>query len=260
MKIRRKLLRLAKKISRNRKLALHEVSQWYMRAKDMALQIEEIAPFFAGKKVVFLGDGDGISILLAIAASKGLVEGPTQICVLDIDERELDFYSHFASKFKVNLAFSTQLYNVFDKLPEQLRQSFEAFYINPPYSSATNPKGLGFTLWLERCLELCSAKPIGCVVHPIYDNQTHWIGEVEQAILDFAKKGGYKKGECVHYYHGTQAISANLFITSFARKRSKYHAALIPRDIADNLYHNSLPLPHYIFNDGSKYGKFDYNW
>ena len=91
MKIRRKLLRLAKKISRNRKLALHEVSQWYMRAKDMALQIEEIAPFFAGKKVVFLGDGDGISILLAIAASKGLVEGPTQICVLDIDERELDF-------------------------------------------------------------------------------------------------------------------------------------------------------------------------
>lgn len=49
----------------NRPAPLREFDQIYMKVADMVVQAEYVARVFDGKKVIFVGDGDGIALSAA---------------------------------------------------------------------------------------------------------------------------------------------------------------------------------------------------
>ncbi|WP_439878061.1 hypothetical protein [Pseudomonas prosekii] len=65
----------------NRPAPLREFDQIYMKVADMVVQAEYVARVFDGKKVIFVGDGDGIA--LSAAHLKALTSvSSTRSCVL----------------------------------------------------------------------------------------------------------------------------------------------------------------------------------
>ena len=249
-------------VEENRLCPNNDVSQWYMKSDDMVQQILEINKYIKNRKIVFLGDGDGISILVAILASKNVINKPEEITVLDIDERELNLYKRLSERFDVSktIKFRTSQYNIFNVIPSELRNSFDLFYINPPYSSATNPVGLGFVVWLERCMELTKGKATGIMVYPVKDEDDSWIADMKLTFKNFFDRYNlkYQESTITHEYFDTKAISSNLIINKENNIISDYMDKKIPLSIAKNLYHNDNPLPEYILDDGSKKGKYIY--
>lgn len=233
----------------------HNISQWYMCLKDVKKQVNFLIKNIKGS-IVFLGDGDGVAILLA-QECKIRPNNITQICVLDIDERELNLYKKIAAENNIK-NFSAQLYNVFDILPEKTRE-FDNFYINPPYSSTTNPKGLGFILWLERCIELTKDNGKGIIVYPkINRNTKQWAQEVKSTISTFLEERKFNilsDNMLSHRYHELKLKSTNLLVQKTSKTSTKYKQKIISKDFAANLYHNNLPLPRYIKDNGTDMGQ-----
>lgn len=234
----------------------HDISQWYMNLVDAKTQVEFLIDNIKGN-IVFLGDGDGIAILLALMC-KVKKNSISEILVLDIDERELNLYKQIAKENNIK-NFKTKLYNIFDKLPQELKNKYKNFYINPPYSSTTQPKGLGFILWLERCIELSVQKANGIIVYPYEDeNDNKWLREIQQNLMQYLTLNNFEiqtTKAITHKYHEITIISSNIFVQLTPNTFAFYQDKQIPLDIARSLYHNNLPMPHYVKDDGSKLGQ-----
>lgn len=236
----------------------HEVSQWYMHIEDLRKQVEYLAQNITQEKIVFLGDGDGVSIMLAIELSK-IQSSVKEICVFDIDERELNLYNFLANKFNVKekIKFSTVHYNVFDKLPENFIGYFDFFYINPPYSYTTEPVGLGFSLWLERCIELTTKLATGCIVYPVSHRPID-VTKVGEYIFNYLNENKFNiisQPEISHHYGESECISKNIIVRKSENTKSHYLQKPFPKNILKNLYHYSTNPPHLIFDDKTEFGK-----
>jgi len=92
-----------------------------MKAGDMVLQTSLIAQRFAGRKLLFMGDGDSISLCLAYLVKREVLEeGPDSILVLDFDERMVRAVERFADREGISDKIQSRLYNCIDKLPSEL--------------------------------------------------------------------------------------------------------------------------------------------
>ena len=79
-----------KAVSQVRPQSLRSFDQIPMRPLDLIRQVKLMAPYLAGKSVVFLGDHDGTSLLLGILSRDQAYPKPKSMLILDFDERLVD--------------------------------------------------------------------------------------------------------------------------------------------------------------------------
>ena len=209
------------------------------------------------EKVLFLGDGDGISILLALF-SKNKPNNIKEICVLDIDERKLNLYKQLIMKNHVEerIKFSVLQYNVIDKIPSQYKNYFDYFYINPPYCYETTPAGLGFFFWLERCKEFTKENAEGYIVYPESHGKLD-ISNIKENIYNYLKTNNFDivgTSRFAHKYHESQCLSKNLYVKKCDNCISKYCNKQIPKKYFLSMYLDNHNPPYLIKDDGSVYG------
>jgi len=144
------LVSLADSVAYNRPRPLREYDQIYMMSGDMLAQAELMKDYVDSKRLVFLGDGDGMSMLFGLLATKGEMAPPKRMLVLDFDKRILENIQRFAASngFKSSgVVLYTEPYNVLDPIPDEHFGTSDFFYINPPYGSKNF--GRSTITWLE---------------------------------------------------------------------------------------------------------------
>jgi N4-bis(aminopropyl)spermidine synthase len=214
----RRAINAVSDVIQNRPQPLREFDQIYMKAGDMVLQTSLIAQRFAGRKLIFMGDGDSISLCLAYLMKREVIEtGPESILVLDFDERMVRAVERFADREGISDRIQSRLYNCIDSLPPELLGQFSAFYTNPPWGAHND--GESVKVFVERCIEASSADAVGVVV--IADDSTvAWSQKVLAETQAFALDKGFYVQEMqtkVHEYHLDDAPdlrSCNLFLRS----------------------------------------------
>lgn len=237
----------------------HEVSQWYMKISDVKKQVEFLYKNVSAKRILFLGDGDGISILFALKLLQEKNSAIEEILVLDIDERELNLYNKISEKYGVNkfVKFKTKLYNISDKVPEEYQNYFDFFYINPPYSYITNPIGLGFMLWLDRCIELSKPDAVGCIVYPISHGDKKEVAIVKENLQKYLEENKFEiklRPNIKHKYSESECISKNLIVKRTKLSKSAYKNEKIPYSVIKSMYPRTDNPPYLIYDDGSTFG------
>ena len=214
----RRAINAVSDVIQNRPQPLREFDQIYMKAGDMVLQTSLIAQRFADRRLVFIGDGDAISLCLAYLMHRGVLEeGPSSILVLDFDERIVNAVARFADHEEMADRIKSRLYNCIDPLPDELLGQFNAFYTNPPWGASND--GESVKVFAERGFEACGADSVGVVV--IADDKTvPWSQRVLAQTQRFALENGFFVQEMqtnLHEYHLDDAPdlkSCNLFFRS----------------------------------------------
>ncbi len=268
LKFLKRIVSLADAVTYHRPKPLREFDQIYMMSGDMLAQTELIRSYVNGKRLLFLGDGDGMSMLFGLLASKGELEPPRQMVVLDFDKRILSNIERFAVQHgfkRYNVILETAPYNVIDAPIGKYIGVFDFFYVNPPYGSKNN--GISTIVWLERCLEFCTYSCSGCLVIP-YDDKESWSQEAMLNIQRFLSEKGFVVRDMVsnmHYYHlkdNPVLQSATIIVDRVERHDSTYAGKEIPIDLLKNLYGSPIKIPHYIeiADPDLLSGTPDYNW
>lgn len=187
-------------VVQNRPRPLREFDQIYMKAGDMVMQSEFVARWAADKRLVFIGDGDSISVCAAYLHARGIVPyGPSRVTVLDFDERIVGAINRFADKERLE-TLTALLYNVVDPLPVDAR-GFDAFYTNPPWGASND--GASVIAFVQRGIEAMDRGGEGVIV--IADDETlKWPGQVLHSVQSFASARGYYVAQMMprlHLYH-----------------------------------------------------------
>lgn len=155
----------AESVVLSRAQPLRDFDQISMQAGDLVRQAKIIAPYLAGKAVVFVGDNDGASAILGALAELRSVPRLERMMVLDFDERVLGAIRKVATKYGFEGVLETRLYNVFDAVPKELSGQFDWFYTNPPYGSHNG--GESARLFVARGMECCRPSAgRGCIILP----------------------------------------------------------------------------------------------
>lgn len=234
----RRAINAVSDVIQNRPQPLREFDQIYMKAGDMVLQTSLIAQRFAGRRLVFIGDGDAISVCLAyLMHRKVLEEGPESILVLDFDERIVNAVARFADQAEMSDRIKSRLYNCIEPLPDELLGQFNAFYTNPPWGASNN--GESVKVFAERGMEACGTDAVGVVV--IADDKlVPWSQRVLAETQRFALDNGFFVQEMqtnLHEYHLDDAPdlrSCNLFFRSHPdRELPKKSYALYEKRLED---------------------------
>lgn len=209
-------------IIQNRPLPIREFDQIYMKAGDMVMQAEYIARRFDGKELIFIGDGDGISLCIAyMQEGKVFSYGPKRIHLVDFDERIVRAVERFADRERLSEKITAQLYNCIDALPVNLMGQFDAFYTNPPWGASNN--GESVKVFAERGMEALRSEGQGVIVIAD-DPELEWPRHVLREVQAFAISKHFFVQEMqsqVHLYHLDDAPdlrSCNLFIRSEANR------------------------------------------
>lgn len=225
----------------NRPPPLREFDQIYMKAGDMWSQIAFIAPYFERKRVVFIGDGDAIGLGLIHLTKNGTIsEGPTEVKILDFDERIVDSINSFARSHDLVDCISAELYNVADPLPEKYWQSFCSFYTNPPYGK--HNKGKSVLAFVRRGMEaVVPQSGLGCIV--IGDDKKHsWTHEVlyktqEELIAGkFLIKSFNPEFSQYHLDDAPLLHSCSFFALGINQESKSYGSKMLPASEFENFY------------------------
>lgn len=183
----------------NRPRPLREFDQIYMKTADMVFQSEFIARWADGKRLAFIGDGDGISICVAHLHGRGILPyGPSEIVVFDFDERICNAVERFADQERL-LALSSTLYNCLDAFPSV--NQFDAFYTNPPWGASNN--GESVKVFMQRGMEATGFVGAGVVVVGD-DPELEWTEQVRANLEAAALADGFvveQRMRRVHEYH-----------------------------------------------------------
>lgn len=186
----------------NRPAPLREFDQIYMKVADMVIQAEYVARVFNGKKVVFVGDGDGIALSAAHLKAQDVIDyGPSSITLLDFDERIVNSVLRFGEKLAPKVEITAHLYNVADPLPLGHFGVYDGFHINPPWGASNG--GQSVTAFLERGSQATNARGLGIVVIAD-DPDLPWTQEVLRDTQKRAIELGYVVSEMLpqlHLYH-----------------------------------------------------------
>lgn len=238
-------------VIQNRPQPLREFDQIYMKAGDMVLQTSLIAQRFAGRKLLFMGDGDSISLCLAYLMKRKVIEtGPESILVLDFDERMVKAVERFADREGISDRIQSRLYNCIDCLPPELIGQFNAFYTNPPWGAHND--GESVKVFVERCIEASSADAVGVVV--IADDPTLlWSQKVLAETQAFALEKDFYVQEMqtkLHEYHLDDAPdlrSCNLFLRSLPDRNLAQKSYDLHQSRLEDFYGRSQNLRvHYV--------------
>lgn len=248
---------LAILVKKNRPPPLRNYDQIYMEPDYMVLQTKIMATEIANKKILFMGDGDGMSLMFGLFVAQGKIGAPDHMLVLDFDKRILKSINSFSKKYKFEYLISTYCYNVKDPIPKKYFSWADFFYVNPPYSSKTKPKGLSAIIFIDRCLDFCIPKSSGCVLLP-YSNERPWTQEVMKNVQTyFINEVGCYLRELVIQMHAyyldddPNLKSATAIIDRLKLKKTRYRGQKIPSSDLNNFYGSQNELmPKYINERG----------
>jgi N4-bis(aminopropyl)spermidine synthase len=163
--------------------SLRAYDQIPMKSEDMVRQTKLVGPLLRGKSVVFMGDHDSTSLLLALLGELQNFPKPAHMLILDFDERLLVAANALADRYGFNDILDVQLYNAFDPVPLELMGKFDWFYTNPPYGCRN--QGESARLFITRCFELVrSDEANGCIILP-HDPSRPWTRSAMLATQRF---------------------------------------------------------------------------
>lgn len=186
-------------VVQNRPRPLRHVDQIYMKTGDMVLQSEMVARWANGKRLAFIGDGDAISVCVALLHGREIFDfGPSEIAVFDFDERICSAVERFADKQQLTKLTST-LYNVLDAFPAWGK--FDCFYTNPPWGASN--EGESVKVFAQRGFEAVGYAGEGMVVIAD-DHELAWPQVVLHRTQQFAIQSGFyvqKMQSKLHLYH-----------------------------------------------------------
>lgn len=249
--------KIAEKIKENRPLPLRKFDQTYMKTGSMIFQAKQFYHYLENKNVVFLGDGDGAELMYGLLLAKGLVEKVKGVTLLDFDERILNYHRKVYEKNCLSSFYQLNLinYNVLNPVPKHLKNTFDMFYINPPYGSKN--KGFSCITWLTRCLDLCKDKCYGCIIIPCSD-EYQWSIEAMETIQKYLIDNGFIIREFYpnihHYFLDIDLTSSTLIVERIRSTQNKYSNEKLPEEMIKNLYGTNIDMPISIIDDGSDYG------
>ena len=259
--------RAAEIIEKIRPVSLREFDQIPMRSYHLLQQVKLVAPFLAGQSVVFMGDHDSTSLLIGLLGALGRVPLPSQMLLLDFDERLLVTAQALARQAGFCDLLECRLYNVFDPIPSDLAGRFDWFYTNPPYGCRNN--GESARLFIARCYELVRQDSAhGCIILPD-DLQRSWTKPSMLATQKFLCNNGWTvdtKINQFHQYHldDDSELASSLMLvesnegTLLSTRSMPYSGRRVDFEEIENFYGHSVvpPYPHYIRCDNH----FDYDW
>lgn len=178
---------------------LRDYDQISMQAGDLLRQVKLMQPLLEGKRVAFVGDNDGASILLGLLGVQGAAM-PTRMTLLDFDLRILASATAMAQDAGFADKFEVRPYNVFDLVPVDLAGCFDVFYTNPPYGKGNT--GASGRLFATRGAELCHRQggACGCIILPD-DDERAWTGNAMLATQRFLTEHGWSVREKLSQLH-----------------------------------------------------------
>lgn len=216
------------KIANSRPQANHGIEQFLMTPASLLLQIEKTANLFKDKKILFLGDDDHFSIILANYVKTA------KISVLEYDTRIIS--NQQALKVELNLLnHSIVEYDATNPLDKSILtyNDYDYFIVNPPYGSKNEL--YGSKVWISRCLEVLKVGGKGLVILPV-DFKYQWSIEnmkfLQQFLLD-NNCAVYEIERNLHNYFDVNdkgLMSSNIWVT----KLSESHNLI--NEIDKNLY------------------------
>ena len=185
----RKAMNTISDVVQNRPIPLREFDQIYMKVGDLIIQSDFIARRFNNLDVLFIGDGDAISLTIMHLKNQGIFNyGPSKIHVLDFDERVVNSINKFASNNELSTCISSELYNVADPLPTNLLVCKDAFYTNPPWGASND--GESVIAFMERGMESLVKNGLAAIV--IADDETlPWTQEILHKTQHVFINNGY---------------------------------------------------------------------
>ena len=247
-------------VVQNRPIPLREFDQIYMKVGDMIIQTEFIARKYDGLSVIFIGDGDAISLSMMHLKMQGILDyGPEKVEVLDFDERIVNSINKFAIANNMTHEIHAQLYNVAKPLPELLRCNYGAFYTNPPWGASND--GESVFIFVERGIESLIFGGSGAIV--IADDENlDWTQIVLQKTQKKVIDMGFLITEMIpglHSYHLDDAPdlkSCTVMIKQVYDAKSDRDIE-ISADRLTNFYGRNNPLKVKFVKDlsGLHYGK-----
>jgi N4-bis(aminopropyl)spermidine synthase len=256
-------LRIAKLIDRSRPPSLRMFDQIPMNYRDHVRQGKLLAPYLADQTVAFMGDSDCTSLLLGLLSLLGMPL-PSRMLLLDFDARLLKFATDLAESHGFGHILETRLYNVFDRLPNDLIGQFDWFYTNPPYGS--HNLGDSARLFITRGCELVRPDGQGCIILP-HDRQREWTRNAMLETQHFLTQHGWAVNDKVRELHTYKldddrrlASSVMLVehVASMLHQPMPYGSRSVACEEIPLFYGRSVkpPYPHYICADGT----FDEYW
>ena len=242
-------------VVQNRPLPLREFDQIYMKVGDMVIQAEFIARKFEEKSVVFIGDGDGISLSVMHLKNTGVFKsGPKSILVLDFDERIVNAINAFAMSHEMSHLISARLYNVADPLPDDVISSNDVFYTNPPWGASND--GESVNVFVQRGIEATNESSTGVIVIAD-DAELVWAKQVLRNVQLSAIKNGYFVSEMIpelHNYHlddTPDLKSCSLIIKRLEPINLPVKSRAITTDQQNHFYGKNNPLKIRYIRDQS---------
>ena len=139
-----------------------------------------------GKKIVLLGDDDGLSLVLAF------LECTKEILVLDIDSRIIQFISDYAKNNNYSTTLNAKLWDLRESFPRELLNNYDVFEMDPPYTVS------GFKLFINRAISLMSSN------------------SDFRGYISFGNKSPHEKWVCQEYLNMNNLV-INEYISNFNR-------------------------------------------
>ncbi|TMQ10359.1 MAG: putative methyltransferase [Deltaproteobacteria bacterium] len=232
-------------VIQNRPLPLRIFDQIHMKAGDMVVQSQIVARWADGKRLAFIGDGDGISICVPFLKTQGILNyGPTEVMVYDFDERVCSAVERFADRERLDGVHAT-LYNCIEAFPGP--NDFDLFYTNPPWGASNN--GESVCVFMERGMEAVAHNGEGMVVIAD-DSELAWPQQVLSRVQQFTIESGFFVQQMtprMHFYHLDDAPklrSCNLLIKSLpGQSKTAVSEAITDPKRLENFYGRST-RPH----------------
>jgi predicted methyltransferase len=233
-------------VVQNRPSPLREFDQIYMKVGDLVIQSDFIARQFNDLDIVFIGDGDAISLCTVHLREKGIFGyGPRHITVLDFDERIVNSINHFARNNDLDDKIKAILYNVSDPLPEDYWRTSDAFYTNPPWGASND--GRSVTAFVHRGVEAIKPRGMGAIV--IADNEeVGWTGQVIFRTQEMLIQAGFIVSEMIpglHKYHldDSPELTSCCMLTRDINAQLAYEKSEhLPTEVLANFYGRNNPL------------------
>ncbi len=233
-------------VVQNRPPPLREFDQIYMKVGDLVIQSEFIARKFDDLSVVFIGDGDAISLSVMHLKEKEVFSyGPQYIQVLDFDERVVNSINKFALDNDITEKICATLYNVCDPLPHKHIRIYNAFYTNPPWGASN--EGQSVIAFVQRGIE--SLKPMGMGAIVIADDKTlAWTNQVIQKTQRKVVEYGFIVSEMIpelHQYHlddAPELTSCCILIRDIEGKSEIGDSTALDSESLQNFYGRKNPL------------------
>lgn len=251
-------------IAKNRPSSIREFDQIPMVSQDLLFQVKLVAPMFANKTVVFMGDHDSTSVLLGLLSMTNDEYMPKKLFVLDFDERLLERLIKLARNSGFGDIFDVRKYNVFDPLESDLVGQFDWFYTNPPYGRYNN--GRSALLFITRGCELVKrVEGQGCAILPD-DRARPWTNTAMHTVQSTLVKHGWYVADKMREFHSyylddDKELSSSVLIVNQAESELSsmpYSGRLVSFAEIPFFYGRNVtpPYPRYI----SAKGKYEYDW